>query len=220
MLFVRFLQSFRPLCITSLPLSCHCRLDLCHQASDLCTQLWQWISWMFWARSYEGKIADCWNDGNKVQARYEHNYPAPCGWFFCQLPSAHNKLSFWWCLAQSSYASQWVWLSQMCTLSRPDTHIQSHNATLLIVHLPHCCHAVSPSPHSAREPLGRAALPQTTELMGLDVTAQQLQLCKKKIWAIELELQPKYIFFKLRYEIIKIYLAYKCLSHTGCVLKL
>lgn len=40
-----------------------------------------------------------------MQAQYEHNHSAPCGWVFRRLPSPHNNLSFWWCLARSSHAS-------------------------------------------------------------------------------------------------------------------
>lgn len=57
---------------------------------------------------------------------------------------------------------------QMCIHSSPDTHTQSHNTTMLIVHLPHCCHSVSPSPSHPTNFLAAAALP----LMGLDLTGQ------------------------------------------------
>lgn len=40
-----------------------------------------------------------------LSAQYEHNYSAPCGWLFYQMPSTHNNLSCWWCFAQSSYGS-------------------------------------------------------------------------------------------------------------------
>lgn len=44
--------------------------------------------------------------------------------------------------------------------SSSDTHTQSHNTMWLIVHLPHCCHTVSPSPSRPANFPAAAALPQ------------------------------------------------------------
>lgn len=52
-----------------------------------------------------------------------------------------------------------IWQYQMCIQSSLDTHTKSHNTMLLIVHLPHCCHTVSPSPsHPVNFPEAAALL--------------------------------------------------------------